>query len=84
MQYNFLTSQIRLLHVTQQEVCYEKWCPGAQPDFSKILFNYRWLEVIENMEVVLKAVPFASCPQLSQDASEGNVPTLQGSSLIIN
>ena len=30
---------------------------GAQPCFSKISFNYRWLEDVKNMEVVLKAVP---------------------------
>ena len=29
---------------------------GAQPYFSKISFNYSWLEVCKNMEVVLKAV----------------------------
>ena len=34
-----------------------KWCPGAQPYFAKILFEYRCLEVIKNMGMVLKAVP---------------------------
>ena len=34
----------------------EKWCPGAQSNFSKISFNYRWLEDVENMKVVQKAV----------------------------
>ena len=65
----------------------DRQCRSSSAGHTKlhhITTNYRWLEVIENMEVVLKAVPFASCPQLSQDASEGNVPTLQGSSLIIN
>jgi hypothetical protein len=33
------------------------WCPGAQPYFSKISFNYSNLSDAENMEVVLKAVP---------------------------
>ena len=34
----------------------EKWCPGAQPYFSKISFYYRRLADIKNMEVVQKAV----------------------------
>ena len=34
-----------------------KWCPGAQPYFSKISFNYSKLSDAENIEVVLKAVP---------------------------
>ena len=37
--------------------CFGKWCPGAQPYFSQILFKYRWLYGFKNIEVVLKAVP---------------------------
>ena len=37
--------------------CFRKWCPGAQPYFFKISFNYRYLEDVKDMKVVLKAVP---------------------------
>jgi hypothetical protein len=40
-----------------QRYCLRKWCPGAQPYFSKISFNYSKLPDYENMEVVFKAVP---------------------------
>ena len=38
--------------------------PGAQPYFSKISFNSRWLEDGKNMEVVLKAVVNKDCFRL--------------------
>ena len=36
--------------------CCEKWRLGEQPYFSIISFKYRWLEIIKNMEIVLKSV----------------------------